>query len=789
MLASSSFSFAGAHIARPGQNTHILTSRRKENGFYEGTFDRIQAFQVQLHSLRTDAESISPESDAQNTIIEQADILINSRYMTLISNCESVVMTLQQLIEDCDIDAVTRIAKDLLFCAVNISKSLTNQKFTFQKPRPRHRNSLMPGDMKSDVLQEMSLSNSIPNGLKNVTQGASAQSEDAISENMSCGSECEPSEEELVVCRICDEKVPLDLIEEHMRSCVEANKNATLLVRIHEEMTSLMREVRMDSLNVKWPGMRRLAATCLLPLTRMVYFLEKALSVDVQREDASDELQMIEKQIRNCKTGSIPHTALEYFNRLEPLLRQKLTASKAIYNAETILRSTTVGGDRMVKTASQTNLSDFVFLKSISSGAYARVFLARKKKTGDVFAVKVIPKSSLQQKNQVKRVLAEKDILLKFSNPYIVNFYYSVIGAHNLYLFMEFLPGGDLYSLLQRFGSLDEDTTKYYMFQVLMALKFLHANGIIHRDLKPENILVSASGHVKLTDFGLSHLGVSDRRITEAGLVRSQSFVGTPDYIAPEIILNRSHTFSCDYWAFGILIYECLTGLPPFHAETEEETHRNILTGTFGFDEDVEISKEAMDIIRQLLTKNQDERLGSRDIEDIFNHPWFKGYDISTQKPPFIPELKGEIDTDYFEQRYQFVHKDETDILEDIKLQNEMSLGERAKDTNIRDFESVSLDSLAKATREAAGRRRSASFVNTSTRTLAPEPKEEQTPTFTHERRASFTNLEEVQSGLNRNVPQFRRILPVVNCQAPKGLRHGRSGDGTPRIAMRICKH
>ena len=794
MLGSNSFSFAGSHIAKPLKPLHIFGVRRKEGIAYDATFDQLQAAQVQLHSFLTDATSIETESDSKAILVDQIQLLIDSRYATILPQCSSVVIALQQLLQDCEDEAVVRLAKDVLFCAFGITKSLTNQKMTMQRQRIHHRNSLLPDDLKPDMMKQLTSSSSIPTGLKAVAESKIAHSEDALSVNASCASECEQDDDdELVVCRICDQEVPLDLIEEHMKGCVEANKNAALLVKVHEDMNAIMKEVVADVLNMKWPGMRRLATTCLLPLTRMVYFLEKALEVDVEQEDASDELVMIEKQVRNCKTGSLPHTAIEYFNRLEPLIKQKLTASKAIFNAEAILKNTRVGCDGSVRTVNQTTISDFVFLKRISSGAYARVFLARKKRTGDVFAVKVIPKSSLQQKNQVKRVLAEKDILLKFSNPYIVNFYYSVIGTHNLYLFMEFLPGGDLYSLLQKFGSLDEDTTKYYMFQVLMALKYLHSNGIIHRDLKPDNILVSASGSVKLTDFGLSHLGVSDRQmnqgVKESGLVRSQSFVGTPDYIAPEIIMNLSHTVSCDYWSLGIIIYECLTGVPPFHAETEEATHRNILSGKFTFDPDDEISSEGMDIIRQLLTKNQDERLGARNIDDIFNHPWFKGYDITDQKPPFIPELKDEVDTDYFEERYQFVQHDETDILDDIKIQSEMKLLQYTKDTNIRDFESVSIDSLAKATREAAGkRRRSASFLGACTRDLMEES-DESPPVPSHERRGSCTSLKTLQSGLDRKIPQFHRILPVVNVQSPGTGRQAASIDRMPRIAIPVCKH
>ncbi|KAK8871231.1 Microtubule-associated serine/threonine-protein kinase 2 [Tritrichomonas musculus] len=239
---------------------------------------------------------------------------------------------------------------------------------------------------------------------------------------------------------------------------------------------------------------------------------------------------------------------------------------------------------------------------------------------------------------------------------------------------MEYLPGGDLYSLLQNIGSFDEETAKLYTFEIVLALKYLHTNGIIHRDLKPDNILISKEGKIKLTDFGLSHLGLIDRRSNEEPVEAEETkIIGTPDYIAPEILLEKKHTYTCDYWSLGCMVYEFLIGIPPFHADTEEETFKNILRGQYDLSSDVGIedfSNEAVDFIKALLVTDPTQRLGSNGIDDILNHPWFKGVDPDQDEPPFIPELNSVYDTAYFQQRYQF-KDDDSDIIEDINYETE----------------------------------------------------------------------------------------------------------------------
>lgn len=481
--------------------------------------------------------------------------------------------------------------------------------------------------------------------------------------------------DDFVVCRICDEKISIDDIDNHTTHCVSLYNSATFVTETDEKIRQLRDEISLNYLNVSWPGPMNKALSIYLPILNAISIIEQVLLINLNEVDAIEELTsyaMAFAMNSNESSNQDSNTSLDVFNRFKPLIDQKLKASRAIkfHSDELNIKNVSNEPNTLLPFRKQVTISDFLFVKRISSGAFARVFLARKKKTGDIYAIKVIPKSSLTLKNQVKRIMAEKDILLQFSNPYIVSFYYSIIGENNLYLVMEYLPGGDLYSLLQHLGSLDEDTAKVYTMQIVMALKYLKKNGIIHRDLKPDNILISKNGTLKLTDFGLSFLGMVNRHVSNGAnsdptLVTSNSYVGTPDYIAPEILMSRPHSFAVDLWSLGVILYEFLMGDPPFHGETETETHENILRGRFYID-DEELSPEAIDLISRLLRLNPDDRIGSKDIDEVLQHPWFQG--VNPDDVPFKPELESKEDTNYFESRYELSEQDDKDILEDMVI-------------------------------------------------------------------------------------------------------------------------
>jgi serine/threonine protein kinase len=351
---------------------------------------------------------------------------------------------------------------------------------------------------------------------------------------------------------------------------------------------------------------------------------------------------------------------------MKRLVSEKKKISNALRSAATVLGQTRVSGSD--RTNSQTSIADFELIKRISSGAFSRVFLAKKLITNDIYAMKVIPKSDLVLKNQIKRVLAERDILLNVNNEHITRIFYSIIGQSNLYLVMEYLPGGDLWSVLQSLGALEEEPARCYALQIARALAHLHAHGIIHRDIKPGNILISANGGLKLTDFGLSSTGVLGRQHRDSSeseeIVASGSCIGSPDYVAPEILLLRPHSYAVDWWSFGVIVYEFLTGMPPFHGATEQQTNSNTLKGVFKKLSEEHFSEEAIDLVSRLLVVDPAKRLGANGADEVLKHPWLQDVDMT---PPFVPELESPADTAYFTDRTPPGKRDDRDIYADIE--------------------------------------------------------------------------------------------------------------------------
>lgn len=515
----------------------------------------------------------------------------------------------------------------------------------------------------------------------------------------------------IVVCRICDELVPIEQFEIHTSSCITAYKLSTELTNFNKDIKKLMDCLAARFLALPWTADMSQFSKC-LPMLHLYNLLKQAVRVNPDIHDSVDELDKIYNSI-----VVLPDKIdfLEPIRNSLELIDKKLRYCYIISQSRTILKDTRVSGSGSLPNFNNMSIHDFHFIKRISRGAYARVFLAKKKNTGDLYAIKVQKKSEITQKNQVKRVLTEKDILLNLSNPYIVDFYYSIATNQNIYIVMEYLPGGDLFSLLHNLGSVDEESVRIYVAQIITALNYLHKEGIVHRDLKPDNVLISKTGTIKLTDFGLSYMGVLDRS-NETNVAKSVSFVGTPDYIAPEILMNKNHDSAVDYWSLGVMIYEMLFGEPPFHGKTESETFTNILRRKLIFSKGVELSPEVIDFMQKLLIVDPSKRMNYNDVR---NHPWMKGVDFDNLIPPFVPELDEDTDTQYFSERYSF-DEDDKDILLDLK-ENPNEYTSPSEEV-LSDFNSVSVSRLLKSNQELVKKYRSSapeiSFPETSLQSL-----------------------------------------------------------------------
>ncbi|KAJ1979145.1 Serine/threonine-protein kinase [Dimargaris verticillata] len=344
-------------------------------------------------------------------------------------------------------------------------------------------------------------------------------------------------------------------------------------------------------------------------------------------------------------------------------------------------------------------LHDFITIKVIGKGAFGEVRLVQKQDTGKIYAMKMLRKTDMFKKEQLAHVKSERDLMAESDSPWVVQLYFSFQDARFLYLIMEFLPGGDMMTMLIKYDIFPEDMTRFYMAECVLAVEDVHRLGFIHRDIKPDNILVDKDGHIKLSDFGLStgfhktHDSSYYQRLldnidkgdgdtaggahepdndTSASTLitlnltskekiqtwkqnrrqMAYSTVGTPDYIAPEIFLQQGYGKECDWWSLGAIMFECLVGCPPFISGNQAETYRKIMYWReyLAFPPDRNLSPESIDLMRRLMCDRQ-YRLGRNGAYEIKQHPFFRGVDWETirrARAPFVPQLRSITDTSYF---------------------------------------------------------------------------------------------------------------------------------------------
>ncbi|KAM5284707.1 ribosomal protein S6 kinase alpha-2 isoform 1-T1 [Hipposideros larvatus] len=296
--------------------------------------------------------------------------------------------------------------------------------------------------------------------------------------------------------------------------------------------------------------------------------------------------------------------------------------------------------------------SQFELLKVLGQGSYGKVFLVRKVKgpdAGQLYAMKVLKKATLKVRDRVRSKM-ERDILAEVNHPFIVKLHYAFQTEGKLYLILDFLRGGDLFTRLSKEVMFTEEDVKFYLAELALALDHLHSLGIIYRDLKPENILLDEEGHIKITDFGLSKEAIDHDK-------RAYSFCGTIEYMAPEVVNRRGHTQSADWWSFGVLMFEMLTGSLPFQGKDRKETMALILKAKLGMPQF--LSMEAQSLLRALFKRNPCNRLGAGidGVEEIKRHPFFVTIDWNKLyrkeiKPPFKPAVGRPEDTFHFDPEF-----------------------------------------------------------------------------------------------------------------------------------------
>eukprot|EP00188_Purpureofilum_apyrenoidigerum_P002501 Plantae.Rhodophyta-Purpureofilum_apyrenoidigerum.ctg25593.p1 GENE.Plantae.Rhodophyta-Purpureofilum_apyrenoidigerum.ctg25593~~Plantae.Rhodophyta-Purpureofilum_apyrenoidigerum.ctg25593.p1 ORF type:complete len:507 (+),score=101.97 Plantae.Rhodophyta-Purpureofilum_apyrenoidigerum.ctg25593:118-1638(+) len=353
--------------------------------------------------------------------------------------------------------------------------------------------------------------------------------------------------------------------------------------------------------------------------------------------------------------------------------------------------------EQVIEARKPVSLASFQTLAVIGKGSFGVVSLVRQKGTNEYYAMKQVPKTTAKQSKVVARVWAERQALARIDLDTVAKLEYCFQDAWNVYLVMEYLPGGDLMTRLLREEALYEHEAKFYAAELITAVDSIHNLGIIHRDLKPDNLVFTERGHLKVLDFGLCKslhdrnyapkmcvptalkqtgslhaTDVESRRHAWQRIARRQKFsaVGTPNYVAPEVLLGGFYGEECDWWSVGVILYEMLVGYPPFHSSDVKSTCRKICNWNENLEFPTTLSKEAVSLLQQLLCTSE-RRMGRREgIAEFKRHPFFRGVDwdnLCQQQAPWRPNIRGPLDLSHFE-----IDEDQSELSSLSSLEDEL---------------------------------------------------------------------------------------------------------------------
>ncbi|KAG6853513.1 cAMP-dependent protein kinase catalytic subunit [Blastosporella zonata] len=293
-------------------------------------------------------------------------------------------------------------------------------------------------------------------------------------------------------------------------------------------------------------------------------------------------------------------------------------------------------------------LTDFIIHRTLGTGSFGRVHLVRSKHNLRFYAIKVLNKDKVVKLKQVEHTNNEQHMLEAVQHPFIINLWGCFQDATNLYMVMDFVPGGELFTLLRRSNRFPDPVAKFYAAEVALALNHLHGLDIIYRDLKPENILLNQDGHIKVADFGFAKSCTST----------TWTLCGTPDYLAPEVVNQQRYNKSVDWYALGVLIFEMLSGLPPYHSSDPNPVslYERIIQGPSSIKWPA-FNSLATDLILKLMESDPSKRYGNlrHGAGDVFAHPWFREVDWDKLNAreitaPYLPKISGDGDASAFDQ-------------------------------------------------------------------------------------------------------------------------------------------
>eukprot|EP00039_Didymoeca_costata_P019283 m.336929 g.336929 ORF g.336929 m.336929 type:complete len:1372 (+) comp17999_c0_seq1:254-4369(+) len=482
---------------------------------------------------------------------------------------------------------------------------------------------------------------------------------------------------------IGDLKVENTRLLQIVEALLDHAKHGSLSGAMFEDCTTAL--ARLLEQNIDDESSIRIRALLLIiaPVARLLECLE----FDPTSVRLSDEQGQISKRLENM-IGENSNLPRYISDKLTSTLGPRRHSDASVANSEE--SSSTYYRIPIVKFLEfgKPRKRDFHFESLLSSGAYGSVYVAKHKKTQELVAIKHLRKKDMLTKNCTEQVLREKEVMKFGHNPFIASLFCTFSSQNSLFLVMEYAPGGDLATLLKNLGRLSERAARRYFAEAVLAVEYIHEFAIVHRDLKPDNLVITHGGHIKLIDFGLSKFGViartsvmidGERKEKDSSTSSGRGVVGTPSYIAPEVILGKGFGPPVDWWAMGVILYEFVTGKYPFEGDTAEEIFSKAVNCPYTPVEqqvdDEEFTGELLDLIQRLLQKSPELRLGTNSLydatisdlgeEDIKDHLWFENVYFNNEgeediidwdglieeKATFIPELDHELDTSYFDSR------------------------------------------------------------------------------------------------------------------------------------------